>query len=189
MGRSSGRLFLGDEMKVIGICGSPRKGNTEFLLREALKAAEEKGAETELILLREKRIEFCDGCSKCEKTGICHIIDDMQEVYEKLEEADAIILGSPNYYDNVSGLMKNFIDRTLVYYSLRENKIKGKKGGIIAVGGGSADEAFEKMEVFFSAYGIKLIGGVKAIAGSASEIPKNKKAVKEVRKLGMKLVE
>jgi multimeric flavodoxin WrbA len=86
-------------MKILGICGSPRKGNTEFLLRKALKAAREKGAETELILLREKRVEHCDGCSKCEKTGECHIRDDMQEIYNKLEDADAIVLASPNYYE------------------------------------------------------------------------------------------
>lgn len=175
-------------MKVIGICGSPRKGNTEFLMREALKAAKEMGAETELILLREKKIEYCDGCCKCEKNGICHIKDDMQEIYEKLEEADIVIIGSPNYYDNVSGLMKNFIDRTLVYFGPRKRKIKAKKGGIIAVGGGSADGAFEKLKVFFSAHGIKLIGSLKVIANSPNEISKNKKAVEKARKLAEKLI-
>jgi multimeric flavodoxin WrbA len=175
-------------MKIVGICGSPRKGNTEFLLKEALKAAEKKGAKTELILLREKRIEFCDGCGKCEKTGECHIEDDMQEIYKRLESADGIILASPNYYDNVSGMMKNFIDRTLVYYGPREKKIKGKIGGIIAVGGGSADEAVEKLKVFFSAYEAKVVGIVKAVAGSAGEISKNKKAIEKARKLGERLM-
>jgi multimeric flavodoxin WrbA len=179
---------LVDRMKILGICGSPRKGNTEFLLREALKAAREKGAGTELILLREKRIEHCDGCGKCEKTGECHIRDDMQEIYKKLEDADAIVLASPNYYDNISGLMKNFIDRTLVYYGPRENKIKAKIGGIIAVGGGSAKEAAEKLKVFFSAYGIKIVDVVEAVAGLANEVKKNKEAIEKARKLGEKLV-
>ena len=79
-------------MKILGICGSPRKGNTEFLLRETIKVAKEKGAEVELIFLREKRIEFCDGCLRCDETGKCHLRDDMQEIYKKLEESDISFL-------------------------------------------------------------------------------------------------
>ena len=91
-------------MKIVGICGSPRKGNSELLLREALQAAERAGAETELILLREKKIEHCDGCLECDETGECRIKDDMQEIYPKLIDANAIMIATPNYYENVPGI-------------------------------------------------------------------------------------
>lgn len=177
--------------KIIGICGSPRKGNCEFLLREALEAAKKLGAETELVLLREKKIEYCDGCCECEEggksVGECHINDDMQELYKKLDTADGIILASPNYFENVSGLMKNFMDRSLVFYSPRMEKLKGKLGGIIAVGGSSSHDVTERLKVFFSAYSIKVVGVVEAVASSAGEISKDKKALDAARKLGEKL--
>ena len=53
-------------MKVVGICGSPRKGNTEWMLRKLLEGAAREGADSELILLREKDIRTCDGCLTCE---------------------------------------------------------------------------------------------------------------------------
>jgi len=177
-------------MKVVGICGSPRKGNSELLLREVLKSVKDGGADIELILLRGKHIEYCDGCTECEESGECHKTDDMQEIYKKIESADGIVLASPNYYDNVSGLMKSFIDRTLVYYNKRRaKKIKGKLGGIIAVGGGSSHEVVEKLKVFFSAYEIKLVGIVEAIAGKAGEVAKDKRALLAARGLGKEIVE
>ncbi|MCK4953658.1 flavodoxin family protein, partial [Candidatus Bathyarchaeota archaeon] len=60
-------------MKIIGIVGSPRnKGNTETITRIALEAAEEEGAETELITLAGKEIKPCDACRVCKQTGKCH---------------------------------------------------------------------------------------------------------------------
>jgi len=174
-------------MKIVGICGSPRKGNSEFLLREALKAADKKGAETELILLREKKIEFCDGCLECDKTGECHINDDMQEIYKKLVRADAIIIGSPNYFENVSGTLKNFIDRSVIFYT--NKKLTGKSIAAIAVGGGSGKEPISIIKNFSSGVYTKFIGSVSAIAGSAGEISKDKKALAEARKIGEKLAE
>lgn len=187
MARSFGRLFLEDRMKIVGICGSPRKGNTEFLLKEALKAAEEKGAETELILLREKKIEFCDGCLECDKTGKCHIQDDMQKIYEKLTSADAIIIGSPNYFENVSGILKNFIDRSVIFYT--NKKLTDKPIAAIGVGGGSGKEPIDIIKNFSSAVYAKFIGSISAVAGEEGDVLKDKKALMEARKLGEKMVE
>jgi len=59
-------------MKVVGICGSPRKaGNTEFILNEALAVAGERGFETEKHLLSEMQIEFCNDCGDCSKGRDC----------------------------------------------------------------------------------------------------------------------
>ncbi|MFP4194538.1 MAG: flavodoxin family protein [Desulfosalsimonas sp.] len=126
-------------MKILGIACSPRKeGNTELLMREALAAAESKGAETELILAADKNISPCDACGACIEEGICVVDDDMQEVYKKLEEADGIIFGTPVYFLNVSAQAKAVIDRT--YALLRTGKLRGKVSGaavaVRRIGGG-----------------------------------------------------
>lgn len=180
-------------MKVIGICGSPREGNCELLLRTALDAAKKSGAETELVLLREMHIGYCDGCATCEtggkNEGECHLEDDMQPLYGKLERADAILLASPNYYSNVSGLMKSFMDRMLVFYSSRKEKLRGKRGGLIAVGGENGKPAIDAMKVLFSADGITLVGTVDASASGAGEVVKDKEALNAAMELGRKLAQ
>ena len=68
-------------VKVVGFAGSPRKGgNTELLVREALSAAEEEGADIELISLADKEIKACDACRVCRETGACHIDDDFKPI-------------------------------------------------------------------------------------------------------------
>ncbi|MFW5909066.1 MAG: flavodoxin family protein [Desulfosalsimonas sp.] len=126
-------------MKILGIVCSPRKdGNTEILVREALTAAESKGAQTELILVAEKNINPCDACGSCVQEGTCIIDDYMQDVYQKLEEADGIIFGTPVYFLNVSAQAKAVIDRT--YALLRAGKLRGKVAGAVVavrrIGGG-----------------------------------------------------
>jgi len=112
-------------MKVLGIVGSPRKGgNTEILVREALTAAKEAGAETEIVLASGKNIVGCDGCSSCRQTGVCHIKDDMQPLYKQLETADAIIFGTPVYFHDVTAQAKAIMDRTFLF--LPDRRLKGK---------------------------------------------------------------
>jgi multimeric flavodoxin WrbA len=119
-------------VKVIGIVSSPRKGgNTEILVRQALKAAREAGAETELVSVAKMNISPCDGCGACEKNGICKIKDDMQVIYQQLESADGIIFGTPVYFLNVSAQAKAVIDRT--YAFLHTRKLRGKVAAAIVV--------------------------------------------------------
>ena len=177
-------------MKIIGICGSPRKGNTEFLLREALKAARKKGAETELILLRKKKIKFCKGCDDiCSKTHRCVIRDDMDEIYEKIKSANVLIIGTPTYFDNVSGIMKNFIDRTDPLCG----QIKNKNVGLV-ITGGAPSSILEKtslriMKNFCKIHGMKVKWTLSIKAYKKCEVNKNKKAIEKARKLGERLAE
>ena len=100
-------------MKVLGIVCSPRKGgNTEILVKEALEAARQAGADTELVLVADRNISPCDGCGTCEENGVCKIKDDMQDIYKQLEIASGVILGTPVYFMNVSAQAKAIIDRT-----------------------------------------------------------------------------
>ncbi len=122
-------------MKTIGILGSTREGgNTEILLDVALEEAQQNGDFTSKVILRNKVIAPCDGCMGCSPTGECVIQDDMQEVYQGIREADAIIWASPVYYWSMTGLAKIALDRT---FALNFPKLQqaGKIGGLILVAG------------------------------------------------------
>ena len=86
-------------MKIIGLVGSPREGNTKILIEEALKAAKNKEIETELIHLGKMKISPCNACDACKDAGDCIIKDDFQKVVEKIKQAQGIIIGSPVYSD------------------------------------------------------------------------------------------
>ena len=129
------------EIRILGISGSPRHGNTEILIREALKGARKEGAITDFLSLADKKILPCNGCMRCgEKPGaLCILEDDMEEVYKRLLLADGLVVGSPVYYGYPTGLLKSMMDRTV---ALREASKPDKKpmrlkvGGAISVAGG-----------------------------------------------------
>jgi multimeric flavodoxin WrbA len=109
-------------MHVIAINGSPRKKwNTATLLEKALEGAASQGADTDLIHLYDLRYTGCRSCFACKTKGgksygRCASRDDLTPILEQVEEADAIILGSPIYYGTVSGEMKSFIERLAFPY-------------------------------------------------------------------------
>jgi multimeric flavodoxin WrbA len=112
-------------MKVLGIVGSPRQdGNTEIMVEEVLATARQEGAETDIYLVAGKSIAGCDGCHSCARTGRCKIKDDMTPLYKKMEWADAIVFGSPVYFNYVTAQAKAVIDRTFCY--LFGHKLAGK---------------------------------------------------------------
>ena len=99
-------------MKILAICGSFRdESNTNKLIK---KIAESSACDFELIYLGKLEIKPCTGCANCMMNeGRCVIDDDMQGLYEKLINADAIVVGSPTYYMDVSAAVKSLIDRSL----------------------------------------------------------------------------
>ncbi len=106
-------------MKVMAFNGSPRKTwNTATLLAKALKGAASQGAETELIHLYELNFKGCISCFACktiggQSYGRCAVQDDLTPILQRVEEADALILGSPIYFGTVSGEMHSFMERLL----------------------------------------------------------------------------
>ena len=104
--------------KVIAINGSPRRnGNTAELLQQALKGAQESGAETELINLYSLNFKGCISCFYCKRKdkahGTCAMKDDLTPIIERIKEADALIMGVPVYFMNLSSGMSAFIERLL----------------------------------------------------------------------------
>ncbi len=146
-------------MKITGIVCSPRKGgNTEILVEQALNAAREKGAETEMILLAEKQISPCDACQGCLEEGVCVIEDDMSDIYQKLENADGIIFGTPVYFNNVSAQAKAVIDRT--YAFMWTGKLRGKvAGAAVAVRRVGAGQVLSLLYSWFTVQRMITAGG------------------------------
>jgi multimeric flavodoxin WrbA len=109
-------------MKVFAFNGSPRKKwNTATLLNEALEGAASKGAITEVIHLYDLSYKGCISCFACKMRGgasygKCALKDDLTPVLAKINEADAIILGSPIYFFRVTGEMRSFMERLLFPY-------------------------------------------------------------------------
>ena len=98
--------------RVLGIVGSPRRGgNTEILVDEALRGAEEAGALVEKVILRKLNIGPCLGCDVCRKTGECAQQDDMQPLLEKMEQSQVWVLGTPIYWWGPTAWFKAFLDR------------------------------------------------------------------------------
>ena len=127
-------------MKVLGINGSHRAGKgTAALLQAALDGAAEQGTALgvpvsgELVELSKLDIEFCIGCNRCLAQTSCTLKDDMNDLYEKLRDADVILLASPDYFGTVSARMKNFMDRTRPFHMV-ENVLAGKVGGALVHG-------------------------------------------------------
>lgn len=135
-------------IKILGLAGSPlsrEKSTSAFLCREALQAAEEvKGVETEIIYLSEKKIEPCRACDdlgtgglNCGRVKRCVINDDMtNEIYDKLKEADGILVSTPVYFGSVTAQLKALMDRTC-WLKMREFwALRDKVGAAIAVAHG-----------------------------------------------------
>lgn len=122
-------------MKILAINGSHRAGqNTATLLNLALEEAAALGAETELVELSKLDIQYCVGCNRCLGKPMCSLSDDMDALKEKMLEADGIILGSPDYFSNVTARMKCFMDRTRPLH-MTSNQLKGKVGGFLTMSG------------------------------------------------------
>jgi multimeric flavodoxin WrbA len=99
-------------MKVLGINASPRiGGNTDLLLDKALDGAGSKGAEIDKIILNNLKFVPCQECEIMADDGQCLIKDDMQMVYDKIKNADAIIFASPVFFGSLSAQAKMMIDR------------------------------------------------------------------------------
>ena len=110
--------------KVLVISASLRPGsNSHALAEQFAEGAREAGHEVELVSLRGREIQFCRGCTACQKTGSCVIRDDVAPLLEKLRTAQVVAFATPIYYYELCGQLKTFLDRTEPLYG-RENAFR-----------------------------------------------------------------
>ncbi|NYT00287.1 MAG: flavodoxin family protein [Methanocellales archaeon] len=147
---------------IVGICGSPRKQATEYVLREALKMLEKMGFKTQLFTVRGKNISFCQHCDYCLENKECTIKDDMYELYPLLKDSEGIVIATPVYNGGVSAQIKAVMDRCRALSAADQNFFRYKVGMAIAVGGdrmGGQELAIQQIITFYVLNGIISVSG------------------------------
>ena len=165
-----------DEMKVLAFCASPRKGgNTDVLIDEALRGAADAGAKVEKIMLQKMKIGYCIGCRKCKDEDFalwCSQKDDMTDIYPKIQDSDAIVIGFPNYTGRECAQLATFFDRWDCMVRFKQaNWLKpGKRGMVIGTWGiADADVYDEVMAHILLLLNIHGIEPVEAISAGGFE--------------------
>ena len=147
---------------ILGICGSPRKKATEFILVEALRLLESMGFKTKLFTVRGKNIGFCQHCDFCLRKKECKLKDDMFLLYPLLEDAKGLIFATPVYNGGVSGQIKTIMDRCRALLAAHPDALRGKFGMAIAVGGdrmGGQELAIQQIVTFYILNGAIPVSG------------------------------
>lgn len=137
-------------MKVIAINGSPRKkGNTYTSIKRICDKLEQEEIETEIIQVGDKTFGGCHACGACAKIGKCAFgdKDGLNEIGEKLSNADGIIIGSPVYYADINGGLKAFLDR--LFYSFGKNFRFKPGAAVVALRRGGAIHAYHTINNYF----------------------------------------
>jgi multimeric flavodoxin WrbA len=187
---------------VCGIIGSPCKnGNVDLIVSEVLKGAASNGADTCKFYLNDMNIKPCQSCGVDPDPEHCLLKDDMEQIYDALENSDAIVLGSPVYFDTVSAQVKLMIDRSncLMPYVKKadrsfgfERRMKRPKKGVFVVVSGKEqklDAILATMRGFFYWANIKLVETF-SYAHNDNElgsIKKDKKKMKQAFDIGVRI--
>lgn len=148
---------------IVAIVGSPRKnGNTEYLVKTALDAAEKEDAKTKLISLRGNKLRGCIACFKCaeKKDGQCHgVKDDFQNIFEKIKESDGLILASPVYFASATAEIIAVMGRAGMVSKTNGELLAGKCGGpIVAARRAGAVNTYSQLAMFYPINGMILVG-------------------------------
>lgn len=147
---------------IVGICGSPRRQATEYVLEQALTMLKERGFETLLWTVHGKWIEYCVHCDFCLTNKVCTYQDDLEEIYEYLAQAKGIIMATPVYNGGVSAQLKSVMDRTRSLVAADKDFFKGKIGMGLTVGGdraGGQELAMWQIHTFYLINGMIPVGG------------------------------
>lgn len=153
-------------MKVLGINASPKvkQSNTLRLVRWVLEGAEAGGASTELVDIYELDIRYCTACQTCYAKGECVLDDDFPLLFGKMMDADGIVLGSPNYINQVTAPMKAVFDR--MADALHCQMLTGKYGCSVCTAGGSGEgEVVQYMNSVLTNLGVTVVGGIGVAVG------------------------
>jgi multimeric flavodoxin WrbA len=185
-------------MKMLGICGSFREeSNTNRIVK---RVAESSGCGLELVYLGNLNVGPCIGCLSCMwDEGKCAVQDDMQGLYDKIMGADAMVIGSPTYYMNVSGAVKCFLDRKFALYFrgvgpegspyTGQRPLAGRPAvGVVTVAGGGHERAMESLRRHFEINKMNVVAELAEVVGmgDVSEMPE---VIERAEKAGRKVAD
>ena len=182
--------------RILGIAGSPRRhGNSDRLLDECLAGARAAGAEIDRLVVSAAGIAPCRGCNLCSRDGKCVVGDGMQDVYPRLDAADAIVVASPVYFATVPAVLKCLYDRCQPYwarrYVLGQPIERRRPGALLLVGGGGDPYGHECASTttrsVFAVLGVDHTAELAIHADSPSDAGRLPEALERVREIGESL--
>ena len=182
-------------MKVVAFNGSPKpRGNTAQALEAVLSELRKEKIDTELVQLSEKKIYGCRGCRKCIEMKNRRCIrtdDDVNQLIEKMLEADGIIFGSPVYVSNVTSELKALIDRSCFVAKANNFMFKGKVGAPVVVATNAGTNfAYSAINLMFGISQMITIGSTHwnlALGKQPGDILKDEEGMKSLEVLGQNL--
>ena len=177
-------------MKILALVASPRKGsNTDILVDQILKGGKESGHSAEKLYLYDYRISPCIDCRNCKKGEyVCTIKDRMQQIYSKMEEADLVIFGTPNYWFGPTAKMKLLVDRMRPFAA--NKRMKGKRWILVtpaADGPSVCGPLVQMFRLSFDYLGMKFAGRILVKAYEKGEVRDNPQGLKKAYELGTSL--
>ncbi len=187
-----------EKVRMLVLMGSPRKnGNSSTLAKEAMRGAQEAGAYVDHHYLDEMHIQPCRACEYCRQEGAetCNQADDMQILYPKLKDADAILISGPVYWFSIGAQTKLFMDRLYALGSMEGYGLRGKRIGIILT---YADEdpfksgavnALRSFQDSFNFVGANIVGMVYGAGSKAGEVRANTDLMDKAAALGRHLAQ
>lgn len=136
-------------MKILGISGSPRKQSQSGVYKLVETVLENSGVDYELVSLRGKAISGCIACLGCVKDNVCKVEDDLAPLREKIVQADAYVIGAPNYYSTLNAATHALLERWFQFRHQTGNTLWGKLAVTVGVGGTSGGFPADELEKFF----------------------------------------
>ncbi len=144
-------------MKVLLINGSPNeKGCTYTALNEVAETLRKNDVEAEILWLGKKPMQDCIACFQCQTKGECVFHDLVNETSARMDEFDALIVGSPVYYGGPNGRLTSFLDRLM--FSTPNAKLTGKlAASVVTCRRGGATAAFERLNMYFTMLNMHIV--------------------------------
>ena len=150
-------------MKVIGFSAGSvgREGNIDRMVKAILKKS---GHEVEFVKFADLNYSGCKGCVQlCAKPQVCKLEDDAQPYYQKIKEADAVVIGTPVYFDTMAAMVRAFIERFFGYRHVNV-AIAGKPVVLVVGGAMTLDATVEQLHKVLSVFEVNVLDTVRYLS-------------------------
>lgn len=142
-------------MKVLLLNGSPKtSGNTAFALEQMAQVFADQGIDAEILHVGNQAIRGCIACNSCSKTGRCVFDDCVNQISDKFEQADGLVLGSPVYYASANATLISLLDR--MFYSSNFDKRMKVGASIVVARRGGCSATFDELNKYFTISGMPI---------------------------------
>ena len=177
-------------MKVIILNGSPKaNGNTATALHEVEQVLQQQGIETEWIHVGHLQIPGCVACNRCWNTGVCKFGDIVNEISQKMLEADGLLIGSPVYFASPNGTLLSLLDR--LFYSNLHTDWSMKVGAAVGIARrGGATATMDVLNKYFLKTNIPVVPSQDwsiAHGTAPGEVIRDEEGMQTMRQLGLNM--